>query len=217
MPISMLINRRIRDSLKEYVEHEILPRYDNFDAAHRRDHALMVIGQSMSLAENYDVDYEMVYTIAAYHDTGLVNGRANHHSDSKSIMLADTRLAEWFDRAQIAIMADAVEDHRASASRPPRSIYGRIVSEADRVIEPETIIRRTIQYTLANYPELSREEGYGRMVQHLKEKYGRGGYLKLWIEESENGRRLEQLRELIDNDEALCQAYERIYAEECGV
>jgi uncharacterized protein len=111
-------------------------------------------------------------------------------------------------------MGDAVEDHRASSKQPPRTIYGRIVAEADRIIVPKSIIRRTIQYTLANHPHLNREEAYERMVEHLNEKYNYGGYLRLWIEESANGKRLEELRQLIADKKALRTLYDSIYTEE---
>lgn len=205
----MMVRREIID----YVEREIIPRYDTFDAAHRRDHVTTVIEQSMTLAEHYDVDKEMVYVIAAYHDTGLCNGREHHHTASKEIMLNDVVLRRWFTHDQIVTMAEAAEDHRASSKSEPRTIYGRIVAEADRVIDPETIIRRTIQFTLTNYPTLSREEGRERMVEHLQEKYNYGGYLRLWIAESENAKRLEQLRAIIANSELLDQLYDKIYDE----
>ena len=204
----------ILTKLKEYIETTILPMYDKHDAAHRRDHADIVIRQSLKLAENYDVDMNMVYTIAAYHDTGIIHGREQHHIASKQIMLADRELLRWFTSEQIATMADAVEDHRASSKHAPRTIYGRIVAEADRVIVPESIIRRTIQFTLTNHPELNMDEGYERLMQHLKEKYDYGGYLKLWIKESENAQRLEELRQIIANKELLRSIYERIYNEE---
>ena len=200
--------------LKEYIEREILPMYDKHDAAHRRDHADIVISQSLKLAKNYDVDMNMVYTIAAYHDTGIIHGREHHHVASKQIVLADRELLRWFTTEQIATMADAVEDHRASSKRAPRTIYGCIVAEADRVIVPESIIRRTIQFTLTNHPELDMDEGYERLIQHLKDKYDYGGYLKLWIKESENAQRLEELRQIIANKELLRSIYEHIYIEE---
>lgn len=200
--------------LRRYVEEEILPRYDKHDAAHRRDHALTVIEQSLSLAKQFDVDENMVYAIAAYHDTGLEFGREHHHTESKRIVLEDEHLREWFSEEQIATMGDAVEDHRASSKQPPRTIYGRIVAEADRIIVPKSIIRRTIQYTLANHPHLNREEGYERMVEHLNEKYNYGGYLRLWIEESANGKRLEELRQLIADKGTLRTLYDSIYTEE---
>lgn len=204
----------IREEIKEYVEREIIPRYDNFDAAHRRDHVMSVIEASLRYAKIYDVDEEMAYVIAAYHDTGLTHGREQHHSFSKQIILNDGELSKWFTAEQIATIADAAEDHRASSKHEPRTIYGRIVAEADRVIDTETIIRRTIQFTLAHNPTLSREEGYDRMVEHLSEKYDYGGYLRLWLPESDNAQRLEHLRQTIANRPLLHTLYTRIYTEE---
>lgn len=204
----------INSELKEYIEREILPRYDHFDTAHRRNHVETVIEAALRLAEGYDVDRDMVYTIAAYHDTGLAYGRERHHNESRRIILEDGELDRWFTREQIATMADAAEDHRASSKDEPRTIYGRIVAEADRVIDSNTIIRRTIQYTLTHHPELDREEGYARMVEHLREKYDYGGYLKLWIEESDNAKRLDELRAIIANKVRLRELYDTIYDEE---
>lgn len=199
--------------LRDYIEREIIPRYDGFDRAHQRDHVLTVIDAAMRLAKHYDVDQEMVYAIAAYHDTGLAFGREHHHTESKRIILADRELRRWFTEEQIAVMADAAEDHRASAKGEPRTIYGRIVAEADRVIESRTIIRRTIQFTLTNHPELDKEEGYQRMVDHLHQKYDYGEYLRLWIKESDNAHRLEELRQLIASPERLRHLYDELYAE----
>ena len=204
----------IRQEVIEYIEREIISRYDSFDPAHRRDHVTTVIEASVRYARIYDVDVEMAYVIAAYHDTGLEFGRDKHHSESKRIMLEDGKLREWFSREQIEIMADAAEDHRASSKGEPRTIYGRIVAEADRVIVPESIIRRTIQFTLTHHPTLSREEGYDRLLEHLGEKYDYGGYLRLWLPESDNAQRLEELRQIIANKPLLREIYERIYQKE---
>ncbi|MBO7084024.1 MAG: HD domain-containing protein [Bacteroidales bacterium] len=199
---------RINPELIAYVEREIIPRYDHFDKAHQRDHVLMVIKQSLDIASRLDVDMDMVYAIAAYHDTGICEGREHHHEMSARIIKADRQLRQWFTEDQIQTIADAAEDHRASAKQAPRTIYGRIVAEADRFIDPLTIVQRTIQYGLDNYPELSREEQYQRMVTHLKEKYGRNGYLKLWFPDSPNAARLEQLRLIIDDEQELRRLFE---------
>ena len=197
--------------LRHYIEEEIIPRYDHFDKAHQRDHVLMVIQQSMDIASHLDVDLDMVYTIAEYHDTGLCEGREHHHEASARIIKADRRLREWFTEEQIQTMADAAEDHRASAKQAPRTIYGRIVAEADRFIDPVTIVQRTIQYGLDHYPELGREEQFQRMVTHLREKYGRNGYLKLWFPDSPNAARLEQLRQKIDDEQELRRLFDEWY------
>lgn len=203
----------ISPSLQHYIESEILPRYADFDAAHRRDHADMVIQQSLALAEHYDVSIDMVYAIAAYHDTGLVVDRKTHHLESGRIIRHDNRLAEWFSPEQIETMAQAVEDHRASSDHEPRSIYGKIVAEADRLIDADTILRRTIQYGFAHYPEMSRREHIDRAIAHLHEKYAEGGYLKLWIPESPNAARLQQLWALIRQEDELLRRAETIYDE----
>ncbi len=194
--------------LQQYIERVIIPRYDHFDQAHQRDHVMMVIQQSLDIASKLDVDIDMVYAIAAYHDTGLCEGREHHHEVSAQIIKDDQQLRQWFTEEQIQTMADAAEDHRASTKQAPRTIYGRIVAEADRIIDPVTIVRRTIQYGLDHYPELSREEQYQRMVTHLKEKYGRNGYLKLWFPDSPNAERLERLHDLIDDEAQLRKLFE---------
>lgn len=200
--------------LINHIESEILPRYEAFDKAHDRRHALMVMSNSLRLAQHYDVDMQMVYTIAAYHDLGLEAGREQHHTASARIVREDKRLKKFFTSEQIEIMADAVEDHRASGSKPPRTIYGKIVAEADRIIDSHTIMSRTIQYGLANYPALTQEEHIERAVAHIKEKYGEGGYLKLWIPQSDNAARLQEFRTLISNEVLLIECLRRIYNEE---
>ncbi len=203
------MNTPIDKNLTTYIEQEILPRYDHFDAAHQRNHAEEVIARSLALAEHYEVNINMVYTIAAYHDTGLGEGRETHHLVSGRIIREDRRLRDWFDEAQIETMAQAAEDHRASSGHEPRSIYGKIVAEADRLISPEKVIRRTIQFGLDHYPELDKEGQYQRFRKHLLEKYSDTGYLRLWLPESENAPRLEELRKTIRDETALRTAFEK--------
>ena len=202
--------------LRTYIEQEIIPRYDGFDAGHRRDHVLTVIEQSLNLAQYYDVNVDMVYAIAAYHDTGLVAGREYHHIVSSEIVCNDERLREWFEDAQIEVMAEAVVDHRASNSREPRSIYGKIVAEADRIIDGATIVRRTIQYGLAHYPEMTKEQQYQRFVEHMMEKYADGGYLKLWIPESPNAQRLQEFRAKIKEPGMLRALFDEMWSQLVG-
>ena len=202
--------------LEQYIEREILPRYEHFDAGHRTDHVRTVIEQSLALAGRYGLDPDMAYTIAAYHDTGLVNGRERHHLDAGRILAEDPVLRRWFTEEQITTMREAVEDHRASSDHAPRTIYGRIVAEADRVIDPGTILRRPVQYSLANYPSLDREGHWARCMDHLRKKYAEGGYLRLWIAESENARRLEELRALIRDTQRIRQLFDETFDTELG-
>lgn len=207
--------KSINTDLIAYVESDIIPRYDSFDKAHNRQHVLTVISESMELAKNIDgIDLNMVYAIAAYHDTGLCRDRKTHHIVSGEIILADTTFRRWFSEEEITMMKEAAEDHRASADHEPRSIYGRIVAEADRIIDTDTVLRRTVQFGLKHYPELGKEQQYERFVEHLNEKYAPGGYMKLWFPESKNALQLRKLQSVICNEEQLRSLFENIYQEE---
>ena len=198
-------------SLQSYIEKEIIPLYTTFDKAHQTEHVRNVIEESLKLAKYYPVTTTMVYTIAAFHDIGLCQGREYHHIVSGEMIRNNQTLRQWFNEEQITIMAEAVEDHRASNKHIPRSIYGKIVAEADRLISPHSILLRTIQYGLSHYPKLKKEEQYLRFCEHLQEKYAEGGYLKLWIPESENAKQLEELRKIIKDKEQLRKTFDLLF------
>lgn len=203
--------------LMEFVEKNILPRYNVFDKAHNISHAIRVIRRSKELAARIGADANMAYAIAAYHDLGLEGPRAIHHLTSGKIVAADTRLQKWFSAEQIKIIKEAVEDHRASASHAPRSIYGKIVAEADRDLEPETVFRRTVQFGIAHYPEKNREEQWDRFYDHMQNKYSATGYIKLWIPGSANEANLTEIRNLIALPRQLRAVFDRLYDEESAL
>ena len=200
--------------LVEFVETQILPKYAEFDRAHNMEHVTRVIRSSLDLVKITGADINMVYVIAAYHDLGMSGHRADHHIRGGKILERDARLKKWFSPEQIKIMKEAVEDHRASASRAPRSIYGKIVAEADRDIEPQVVIRRTIQFGFGHYPELDKEGHWKRFLEHMNNKYSKDGYLKLWIPGSPNAKKLSELRNLIEQPVELRKAFDQIFAEE---
>lgn len=205
----------MRDSLVRYIETEIIPQYAAFDKAHREDHARAVIERALGMAEQYQqIDTEMLYTAAACHDLGLAVDRKTHHLESGRIIRSNERLREWFSLEQIEVIAQAAEDHRASAQTPPRSLYGCLVAEADRMIVPETIIRRTVQFGLSHYPELDKEGHWQRTLDHLHEKYAEGGYLHLLIPGSPNEKPLAELRRIIRDEARLREIFEEVYSEE---
>ena len=197
--------------LVEFVETNILPQYTQFDRAHNLEHVIRVIRNAMELVRTTGADINMVYVIAAYHDLGMSGPRAVHHLTGGKILAADARLKRWFSAEQIKIMKEAVEDHRASASHSPRSLYGKIIAEADRDIVPEVVFQRTIEFGLANYPELDDEQQWQRFAKHMDEKYSVNGYIRLWIPGSPNERRLNELRSIIAQPPLLRQHFDRLY------
>lgn len=196
----------------DFVERNILPRYADFDKAHNMEHVTSVIRRTLALAQHMGADEDMAYVIAAYHDLGLEGPRAVHHITSGKILQADRRLAKWFSPQQITIMREAVEDHRASASHSPRSIYGRIVAEADRELKPETVFRRTVMFGLDHYPDMTKEEHWKRFSEHIHDKYSVSGYIKLWIAGSQNEKDLAEIRRIIEAPSELKENFDKIWA-----
>lgn len=200
--------------LVEFIETQILPQYAQFDKAHNLEHVTRVIRRSLELVHTTGADINMVYTIAAYHDIGMSGPRAIHHITGGRMLAQDARLKRWFSTDQIKTMKEAIEDHRASASHAPRSIYGKIVAEADRDISPETVFRRTVQFGLANYPEKTKEEHWQRFQEHMEAKYSQHGYIRLWLPHSPNEQSLRRVRTIIEDPTLLRAEFEHYFNEE---
>ena len=209
-----MIENNVNLDLMAFIEQNILPKYNEFGLSHGLGHVQHVIRGSLELAKRMGADVNMAYTVAAYHDIGMSGPRAIHHITGGKILAADARLKRWFSPEQIRIMREAVEDHRASASHSPRSIYGKIVAEADRDLDPEHVFRRAVQFGLENEPENNREEQWRRFLAHLQEKYSNTGYIKLWIPNSPNEQHLKAIRSIIENPEKLRQQFDKLYDEE---
>ena len=209
-----MLNNTASLDLVEFIETKILPQYSQFDKAHNMEHVTRVIRRSLELARHTGADIDMVYAIAAYHDLGMSGPRAVHHITGGKILASDARLRRWFSEEQMKLMREAIEDHRASASRAPRSIYGKIVAEADRDIEPEVVLRRTVQYGLANYPEMDKEQHWQRFKEHMDSKYSVNGYIRLWIPGSPNEMKLKELRDIIADTQQLRTWFDKCYEEE---
>ena len=208
------MQQQVNLDIMSFVEQQILPRYNAFGRSHGLGHVQRVIKSSLQLASMIGADLNMSYVIAAYHDLGMEGPRAIHHITSGKILLADVRLRKWFSAEQIKIMKEAVEDHRASASREPRSIYGKIVAEADRDLEPEVVFTRAILFGIEHNPELDKEGQWARFNHHMEEKYSTNGYMRLWIPGSPNEKKLREVRETIANKKQLREGFDKIYDKE---
>lgn len=193
----------INKKLKEYIDNNIIVRYKDYELSHNDSHILNVINNSFDIVKdlNLDVDENMVYTIAAYHDLGIPMGRKTHHLSSAKLLLEDNNLIQFFNDEELLIMKEAIEDHRASSPNPPRSIYGRIVAEADRDIDPDRVLERCVQYQKNKYPRSTDEEIFIHAKEHIIEKYGDNGYLNIWLNTNRNKEGLDTIRNWIKTNE----------------
>ena len=197
-------------SLVEYIESTIIPMYDGFDAGHGREHVNAVVEEALRLAEFYEIiqgngGFDVIIGNPPY---------VEYNKKVKGVAVSDIYKINGyttFTEQEIEIIAQAAEDHRASSDHEPRTVYGKIVAEADRQIIPESIIVRTVQYGFKHYPELDKEGHWARLCEHMAEKYDVGGYLKLWIPESRNAEGLTLLRDIIHKKSRLREYFEAAY------
>lgn len=185
---------------REYIERNIISMYADFDGAHQMDHAYAVIDNSVKMAEELGVNPILAYLVAAYHDIGLSISRERHHIESAIMFRKDAHIAVILNNAEIDILADAIEDHRASSASLPRSIYGIIISDSDRLLDPATVMKRTIKFGLKNSPG-DMEHQRERCMEHLMNKYSRGGYLKYFLPSQRDVDNREKLYRIAESEE----------------
>lgn len=201
----------MNNELVYYIKNEIFPLYNRNEEGHGINHIKTVIKRSLELAKDYDVDLDMVYTIASYHDLGHYIDRKTHEIISAEIFMKDEKIRQWFTDEQRSIIKEAIEDHRASSNHEPRTIYGKIISTADRtIIDIDNTIKRSYSYGKRNYIGLSEEEQIERVYQHLTEKYGENGYAKVYLEDKEFEDALDKLRQALSNKEEFIKRVKKV-------
>lgn len=206
----------INKQLQNYIEKNILPSYKKNDLGHDLEHINYVINRSLKFASKIaDINYDMVYTIAAYHDIGHYLDAKNHEKVSAEMLLNDDNLQNFFTNEEIRIMSEAVYDHRASLEGEPRSVYGKIVSSADRNTLLEIPLKRTYAYRLEHNHNDTLDEIIEQSRMHIIDKFGKKGYAteKMYFEDLEYKAFLENISTLAENKED----FRRIYMEVNGL
>ena len=195
---------QINKELRKYIEDNIFPSYRKNDLGHNLDHIKYVINRSLRFANEVDdINYDMVYTIAAYHDIGHYIDAKNHEKVSAEMLLADENLKKFFTEEEIEIMSEAVYDHRASLEGDPRGIYGKIVSSADRNTLVDVPLKRTYAYRLEHNPDDTLDEIIEESRQHIISKFGKKGYAteKMYFEDLDYKKFLEEISSFAENKE----------------
>lgn len=191
----------VNPELKKYIEENIFPEYSKNEPAHALGHIQYIINRSFELVAQNDIDVnlDMVYTIAAYHDIGHHIDSKNHEIISADIMSKDENLKKFFTNEELVAIKEAIEDHRASSKDEPRSIYGKIVSSADRNNTVEACLRRTYTYGKNLDPNATDEDLFLRAYDVLTKKFGKNGYAKFYFKDVLYEKFLKELRELLSN------------------
>ena len=194
----------INEELKKHIEEVIFKSYDKNDDAHNLEHIKYVIERSYMFASRVpDINLEMVYVIAAYHDIGHYIDAKNHEKVSGEMLLKNQNLRRFFTEEEIKTMSEAVCDHRASSKNEPRSIYGKIVSSADRNVLIDVPLKRTYSYRKVHNQTSTLDEIIEESRLHLLDKYGKEGYAttKMYFEDEDYKKFLDDIALLVSDKE----------------
>jgi len=188
----------IKRELEEYIENEVLPKYSEL-SGHTNAHIAQVISRALSITTKLDnVDVNIVYTAAACHDLGRLIDDETHNVESAKMIMADKKLKDFFTEEEIKLIAEAAEDHRASLEGDPRSIYGKIISTADRDVDFDEMIRRSYDYARLIHPEFNDNQVIEEARFHLRDKYKPDGYgvKKVYFKDEDSTKCFERIEEV---------------------
>ena len=170
----------LNKDLVDYIEKNIFIKYERF-YVHGMLHINNVIKNMLMLADYYNLDKNMAYVIAVYHDSGLSVDRENHELEAGRIIASDVELKKIFNEDEIKIMKEAVEDHRGSRKTRPRNFYGECVSDSDRDFDIDILAKRQIGMSIKNYPELvTFDEHFERCYEYICKRINSNGKFNLW-------------------------------------
>lgn len=203
----------INPQLKEYVENNVLPQYENNDSGHGLEHIKYVIKRSLEFAKQVqDVELDMVYTVACYHDIGHYIDAKNHEKVSAELFKSDLNMTNFFNNEQINLIFEAIQDHRASGDLEPRSVYGKIVSSADRRTDMNNVMKTMYAYRLKHSPHFTIEENIEEAYQHMCRKFAKGGYAteKMYFKDVDYEKMLEQAEWYKNHKEDFVKTYSAI-------
>lgn len=205
---------KINTELQKYIEEKVLTLYDNNIGGHGKKHINSVINRSFELVEefNLDVDLNMVYVIAAFHDIGYKVNPDEHEEVSSDIFRNNVDMRSFFDDEQIDIIAEAIVDHRASLEYEARSIYGKIVSSADREVSVENMLERSVLFQSDKHksenPTIMQIIDYS--YKKLSSKYGKGGYAKMYFQDKKYVDYINKMQELLEDKDKFIEAESQI-------
>lgn len=203
----------INEELKKYIEENIFPVYDLNEKGHGIEHIKYVIDRSLKFAKEVsDINYDMVYVIAAYHDIGHHIDAKNHEKVSAEIMEKDVFLKQYFTEDEIFIIKQAIEEHRSSLMLEPTTVYGKIIVTADRNIKVEEPFMRTYSYRVKHFPTSSLDEIIEDSRQHLISKYGKkDGYAhRDYFNDEEYEKYIEELNEILFDSKVFTKKFKEI-------
>lgn len=201
--------KRVNPALHKHVEDKIFPQYAQNDKAHGLCHIREVIRRAFRLNKSFKLQLEpdLIFAIAAYHDLGKHIDSDHHEIVSAELFRQDAEMTKFFAPAQINLIAEAIEDHRSRKSDNPRSVYGQLISSADRNTRVEMVFVRSFFVGKDYQPEATVAEHLDFNFHRLAQRYSLDDPENMFFADQEYRNFLTAMRKLLQNEELFKTRY----------
>ena len=201
--------KNVRKDLKEYIVENIFPEYDKNDGGHNIAHILEVIRRSFALNDTFKLglDDNMMYAIASCHDWGKYEDHETHNLIAARNFMNDEGMKKFFNDEERKIIKEAIEDHRSSKEDEPRSVYGKLISSADRNTRIEIVFIRSFFVAHERMPEANIEEYLDYTIQRLSKKYDEENPENMFFEDETYKVFIQDMRALLKREEDFKNRY----------
>ena len=201
MKLNKRLVKQVNPKLVHYVKTQLFPIYDTLDNAHNSEHIVDVIHRSFHIAKSVPttLNYNIVFAVASFHDIGLVKGRQGHADISSEMVKSDEFLFSQFTEKEVEEIAIAVQDHSLSKNREPRSLYGKLVADADKDHNPKRSLRRMWEFSLSHFKERTWEEHIQLCYEYFYAKYGKNGRVKYYIPCKKTSKYLVKMKKMAES------------------
>lgn len=200
---------KIRPELRNYIETKIFPQYAQNEEGHQIRHIQYVMRRAFKFANQFEnLDPEIIYVAAAYHDICHHLDKDNHETLSAEKFWQDVEMREFFDNNKRRLIRDVIADHRSSSEQEPINDYSKILRSADCNTDVDSALRRTHTYTIRYYPGLKNDEILQRGYTHIKEKFNdENGYSKSYVNDPEYDQFKHEIQEFIREPKKFAERY----------
>lgn len=203
----------VNNDLKHYIEENIFPEYYLNDEGHNIEHIKYVLKRAFEISKSYHLNYDMLYTCVCFHDIACHINRDEHEVLSANRVKNDIFLNKYFNNEDIIIIAEAIEDYRASLKDIPRNIYGKILSSADRKVEVKVYLMSSMSFSKKENPKKSMDDCIEDSYQFAIKKFGVNGYAvnKNYVDDGRYKKFLSDIQYLINNKNEFVKVATEVY------
>lgn len=195
--------------LRSYVEENVFPLWELNDKGHGPIHRTEVIRRIFALNETFHLKLNpnMLFVIASYHDVGKYIDHKRHHLIAAEKFMEDVGMKRFFNDDERVIMKEAMEDHRSSKEDEPRSVYGKLISSADRNTTIEMVFIRSFFVAKDRMPDMNINEYLDYTVNRLRKRYGEENPENMFFEDDVYQVFLKDMRNLLSRPDDFKNLY----------